>query len=179
MRTDLNEYQALIRGDELDELKKMQISLRKNDAEGIKALDGIQSDKQIVDSTLVSMGFNPKKQNSASQQKEVAAFRNAVDQEVINYQRQTGKKVNNLELQSIVDKLATRVITERGILWNNSKRLYQVQPGEGYELDIKEIPPTEIGKIQESLKRANIPVTDDRVIELYRRRIQGSRAGVR
>jgi len=177
IKMDLNELRPKMADVEFKELVSMQAGLRKGDGNSQKSLDGYRSDQQVVDSVLLSMGMNPKP-NSVGQKNKIAEFKRAVDEKVQAYQLQTGKKVTNTELQGIADELAVQVVTERGMIWDTKKRVYELAPGEAFELaDVRSVPSSEVLKIQQALRNKGKPVSDEAVVNVYRQKILGAKTG--
>lgn len=177
LEIDLNELRPVMADAEYKELVNIKAGLRKGDPNTKKQLDGYRSDDQVINSVILSMGMNPKPR-SVGEQNRIAAFKRAVDDKVQAYQLQTGKKVTNTELQSIADELAVQVVTERGMLWDTKKRVYELAPGEAFELaDVRSVPSSEVLKIQQALRNKGKPVSDEAVVNVYRQKILGAKTG--
>jgi hypothetical protein len=73
-------------------------------------------------------------------------------------------------MQKIVDGLMIQGITEKGWLWDTKKRKYQLQPGEKMLFKIDDVPGTEKAKIEDALRRKGIPVSNEKILELYSRK---------
>lgn len=177
LEIDLNELRPVMADAEYKELVNIKAGLRKGDPNTKKQLDGYRSDDQVINAVILSMGMNPKPR-SAGEQNRIASFKRAVDDKVQAYQLQTGKKVTNTELQGIADELAVQVVTERGMLWDTKKRVYELAPGEAFELaDVRSVPSSEVLKIQQALRNKGKPVSDEAVVNVYRQKILGAKNG--
>jgi hypothetical protein len=177
LKMDLMELRPKMADVEFKELVNIQAGLRKGDAKTQKLMDGYRSDDQVVNSVILSMGMNPKPR-SVGEQNRIASFKRAVDDKVQAYQLQTGKKVTNTELQGIADELAVQVVTERGMLWDTKKRVYELAPGEAFELaDVRSVPSSEVLKIQQALRNKGKPISDEAVVNVYRQKILGAKTG--
>jgi hypothetical protein len=157
---------------EFKELVGVQAALRKGDEKADKELDDFRTKHDIVAQSLRSHGFDPTpKDSNAKGAKTVADFYNSVAKEERQIFEATGKKATNEDIQKITDRLMTKTITDRGILWNTTKPLFQVQPGEKIEVNPKDIPRTDRAQIEEALKKRGIPVTEDRVKSLFQQNL--------
>lgn len=149
------------------DLVNFQTNLRNKDSKGEAEAKGVLTDSQIINSTLYDMGIDPMKKNNRPK---AAAFRRAVQNEALQYEERTGKKVSPQELQEISDRLAGEVVTDKGFFWDTKKRLFEVEEGV-LGVDLEDIPRAERVKIESALKRAGVPVTDENVISVYQDRI--------
>ena len=157
------EYRGKLADPEFKELIHKQTAVKKGDTKVLKDLDGYRSNTMIVNDTLKAIGIDPNPKKGSKDATRAASFRKMVDDEIIATQEKTGKKATNEEVQGIVDRLTTNVVTDKGILFDTKKRLFEV--------DVKDIPKEEIAKMEESLKRKNISVTNEILIQMYIKRI--------
>lgn len=171
LKLNLMTYRNKMADAEFKELVNLQTGLRNGDERAEKLLDGYRTDNMIVNDALNSAGFDTSGKASKSDVEQVNRFRKMVDDQIIMYQRQTGKKATNDDVQRIVDNLMVKGVTDKGFIWDTKKRLFEVDPGESFELDIDSVPKSEKAKIEEALRRRNIPVTDATVLELYKRKV--------
>ena len=159
-----NENLNLLRGKladgEFKELVNLQSGIIKGTAK--EELTGIRNDRQLVNDSLVQAGIKLKS-------KEAVEFYRKVDEHVLLYKKRTQKNdVPQPELQSIVDNLLT--VVDPGFF--NDTRLFQAKEGQSIAVDPEDVPRTERLKIREALQKRNTPVTEDRIIELYNRKLQ-------
>jgi len=173
LKKNLLTFRHVLADAEFKEIVGLQSSLRSNDDKAEKELDGYRTKKQIVDETLIAAGFDISPKANKSNAEKTAQFRRMVDENVMTLQAQTGKKATNADVQQIVDNLMVKGVTVRGWIWDTTKRAFELKPGESMAIERADIPRTELNKIEDALKRRNIAVTDERIIELYNRKLQG------
>lgn len=178
MRKDLMTLRPEMNDTEFKELTNLQASLRNKDASVTTKLDGYRTDSAIVNDALTAAGIKPNPKPSSGDAQKVALFRRKVDEQMRVLQERTGKKASNQEVQSIVDNLMVKTVTEKGWLWDTKKRAFELEPTDQASLDIKDIPKGELPKIKEALQRRNRPVNDATIIDVYKRKIQGMSGGL-
>ena len=169
LKINLMEYRPKMSDTEFKEMTSLQASLRKGDENADKLLDGYRTDSMIVNDALAEAGIDPTPKPGTPSSLQVNTLRKQVDDQIRLVQQQTGKKASNEEVQKIVDGLMVKGVTKKGWLFDTKKRAFELEPGERLEIQAKEIPRGEKSKIQEALRRKNLPVTDQSVLELYRR----------
>lgn len=172
MQTDLLLYRPKLADAEFKELVNAQSDGKKGDT---KAIDGIRTDAQIINQSLLDAGVDPTPKQGSKDAKKVNMFWKAVDEEVKALQSQTGKKATNDEVQGIVDKLMTKGVTEKGWFWDTEKRLYEVDPGtdKKFEIKTKDIPLMDRQKIESALRARGINPTDDKINQIYKSKLAG------
>ena len=170
INTNLVKYKPVLGDAEFKELSTLQAGLRKGDSRSSKQLDGYRTDAQIVNDALAAAGYKTGSGASTAQKEKVNQFRKQVDDEVVRLQEQTKRKASNQEIQSIVDSLMIKGVTQAGILWDTKKRRFELDPGEEFQ-DI-EVPEADEKAITEALKSRGKPVTRDAVIKLYLKGIE-------
>lgn len=164
------------RGD-LKEMMDLQASLRSKDGKADKVLDGFLSDKEIAENTLDQIGIK------SSDKDERALFMRRLQEEVVKVEKQTQKKPDSKEVQAISDKLAMKVVTDKGFFFNSRKRVYELSEGEDVKIEIKQVPREEQNKIREALKNKqrksgrNESITDDMIADLYAQKIKADSRG--
>ncbi len=170
LRENLMAYRSNLADGELKELITLQTTLRqgKDDPE----LDGYRTNAMIVNDT-----------SGKKEMEKVNQFRKLVDDQITAYQRQTGKKANNKEIQGIVDHLIIKgAVPGSGFMgiWKTEKRAFELAHGEAIIAEDKQkisyggIPADDRSKIMEALKANNIPITDEKVLSLYLRKVHGA-----
>jgi hypothetical protein len=133
-------------------------------------LDGWRSDSEIVKGSMEAAGISVK-----DNKEKYDAFARQVDEQQQIMQQKLGRKLNNQEMQQVVDNLLVKGITSRGFFLDTKKSLYEVKPGEKFEVDAKDVPASERSKIEAALKANGKPVTDANVLFYYTKKLQGSR----
>jgi hypothetical protein len=176
-KEDMTRYRARLADSEYKELIGMQRGIARD---GEKALDGYRTKTQIVNDGIASMGVDPTpKPGDAAEN--VATFRNLVDQEIRQTQRQTGKEATNEQVQKIVDGLVIKARTPSATFLSipipftgGEKRAYELQATKK-----SDIPQAESIKLEAKFKAAGVHnPSDDDMVEAYnltiRRRIAGA-----
>ncbi len=166
-------YRNKMADSEFKEITNLQTGLRNGDEKATKTLDGFQTDQQIVNDSLLSAGIDATPKPDSNEAPKVANFRRQVDIQVRQIQERTGKKATNEEVQGVVDNLMVKGVTEKGWFWDTKKRAFEVGAGEKLEVNIKDIPKADRAKIEDALKRRNIAVTEEKILEVYSRKLQG------
>jgi len=176
-RINLLQYRGELADVEFKELAGLQATLRGgNRSQADKALDGYRTTRQIVDEALTAIGVDttpkPSKRES-SDAVQVASFRRQVDEQVMRRQEELGRALRNDEVQGIVDHLLVQgTVPGSGWLFDDRKRVYQLQPDEDLALDVSAIPSAEVRKIRDTLTRHGREITDAAIVELYRLKLE-------
>lgn len=175
LQTNLLLYRGALADAEFKELVGLQASLRKGDPEGASQARGIRTNAAIVNDALLSIGVDPspdpKKKGDVQQ---ATQFRRAVDEQVLEFERRTGKKATTDDVQSITDRLLTQgIVAGSGGFFSSKtpRRVYEAQPGERLVLTIDDVPRSERTQIEAALTRGGYPVTDANILKLYTQRI--------
>lgn len=167
---NLMEYRGKLADTEFKQIADLQAGLLKGDDKTLKELDGFRTDSQIVEDAWRQIGMSTSKDAEA-----YATFRRKVDEVVQSEQARTGKKLGNNEIQAVVDNLTVQGVTEKGIFWDSTKRVYELEDNESIEITINDVPKTERSRIEAALRRRGLPVNDRTVIGLYGEKIQRQR----
>lgn len=143
------------------EIVDLQIAARKGDAKSMKTLDGIQTNKQIVDGVIREMGLDPNEKGNkgffggSGKVERVNAFKRMVDLQVEQFQKEKGREATNEEIQQIARTQAIEVVTKRGFFTDTKKRIFELNPDEQVDLTFEDIPKEELNKIKTSIYRYN------------------------
>jgi hypothetical protein len=173
-KTDLMQYRHKLDDTEFKELVALQGSYRKGAAKDEDKINGFRTIKQVVDDSLAAVGLDPTPKEGKTESKQVAQFRRVVDEQVLNFQSTHGRKPNVVEIQELVDSLLVKAkVPGSGILWDDKKFAFELKGDERLAVKRADIPSADARKIEEALRRNNVPVTDAKVVELYNLRIQG------
>ncbi len=141
-----------------EDFKKM-VDAQKNE----KAFTGIQADTAVINSVLGKAGMETKADDVDANN-----LRSAIEKQANAYFERTGKKPTNVELEQLATKLTTQKVLESGGIFEGfmggnffekSKRVYEVE--------YKDIPKTEKQAIIRALQKRRVPVTEDRILNLY------------
>lgn len=174
LQMNLREHIGDLTKSEMHEMISIQTSLREKDGKADAILDGYRSDQQIVKDGLLAAGISATPKKGTADAEKVAAFHAKVDQQLAVWQKQNGKKAPNEVVQSIVDNLLIKGVTEKGTFWDTKKRAFELAPGENLDISATDVPRSERSKIEQALKKRGIPVSDERIKELYSRKLQGT-----
>lgn len=175
---DLMQHRGRLGDTEFKELVSIQTSIRKSDGKFADKIDGYRQAGQIVNDSLNAVGIDPTPKDGSDDAKSVARFRKLVDDQIIEFQRLNGRKPNTTEIQSAVDNLLAKgKVPGSGFIWNDSKRVFELKPGENLTVKVEDIPLLERNKIEDALKRNGKPVTNDEVIRLFNLKAQSMTAG--
>lgn len=177
MRKDLMQIRTEMGDSEFKELISLQAGVRNKDATAEAKLDGYRTDASIVNDALTAVGIKPNDKAGTTDSQKVALFRRKVDETIATMQERTGKKATNSDVQAIVDNLMVNTITEKGVLWNTRKRAFELNSGDQVDVDFTDIPKSEIPKIRDALQRRGRPVTNDAILDTYKKKIQGQANG--
>jgi hypothetical protein len=62
-----------------------------------------------------------------------------------------------------------KVITDKGILWDTKKHRFQLNEKDPkqVQISVNDIPKSERRKIEELLRRKNMPTTDEQIVDIY------------
>lgn len=152
-KVNLLDYQEKLSNSDLKKLIDLQTGI-KGGKKGL--LDGFMSDQQVVKAAMEEAGIKNKKDQ--------AEFMAIIDTEAT-----IRKPKDNNELRRIVNEKLTRVITDKGFLWDTTKFQYQVDPEKDQIQGVKydTIPQEERLKITELLKSKNLPVSEKSITEIY------------
>lgn len=169
LRTNLMQHRHELADSEFKELINLQTSLRKG--ESSEELDGFRQNNEIVNTTLTKLGVDTSPKPGSKDSEKVSLFRREVEKEVIARQKTTGKKISNTEVQEIVDNLAVPgTVPGTGFFgfFQTKKSVYEWKnEGGNIAVAVKDIPRAERLKIEDALRKANKPATEDAVTDLY------------
>jgi hypothetical protein len=161
LRNDL----AKLTKTELKELLELQDHIRKGDTpRADAALDGFRTNQQIVDDTLDLA--HVARTGAKAQTELVARFRRTLDDQVGSWQRLTGKKAGNDDVQRLADDLLARGVAVpnswfQQLIGNplTGKRLLDVT--------VADIPPAIKTHIVDLLQKNRIQVNDQTILQSY------------
>jgi hypothetical protein len=163
---------------EFKELVRLQAGAKERKPD--EALDEFRTERQIVDDALSVAGLDPGvRENDAA----VARLRRMVAEGVQTLQRQVGKKATKADVQAITDDILSTSVTVPGSWWNalpGGRPLFDTDK-RLVDLTIRDVPAGERPQIEQALRAAGRPVTDEAVLQLYvdsqlrLRRLKGGR----
>jgi hypothetical protein len=147
----------------------LQMKMRNGDGAIKSTLDGFRSDDSIVNDALKSMDINPNAKAGSRDAERAALFRRKVDEEIQRRQEATGKKATNKDTQEIADMFSIEGITKKNTFWfDEKKRFFEVTPDNSeFEIKSDTIPQSDRAKIEDALRRRNMPITEENILKLY------------
>lgn len=160
LQANLLQYDSKLSPTDFKYFAKMQSDANKGDT---RALDGFMSKNQVVNDVLTSAGVNPK-----SNREESAQFANSVDQQVQQYEQQTGKRATNDDVRNIANRQMLNVTTSEHWYGDTTKHLFQMGPN-----DDVVVPQTETAKITAALQKHGQPVNDTAIKNIYIKKLKG------
>lgn len=173
--TNLMEHRPKLSRSQFNTLISAQTALRKGDTkEADKLLANERVQSQIVNDALLGMGLDPtpnEKYATTDKGKQALAFRRVVRETVRAHEIRSGKNATDADVQQIVDGLVIKGVTKKGIIFDEQKRIYELQPGESLTIKPTDVPREERRKIEDALRRAGRQVTSEAVTALYTKKI--------
>lgn len=124
-----------------------------------KRVDGLMTEAKIVNDSIKSIGIKEDSDDGIT-------FRRMADEKAEEFSRLNGKRPSNDELRKITDQLSVEVITDKGILFDSKKKLFQIKAEdkiEGFNLNDKDKK-----EVENFLKKKGVPITDKNVTEFYK-----------
>lgn len=166
---NLLEYNHQVTKGELSNLMSIQASMRKSDGEQDDQIRGLRTKTQVVSQTLGGLGLD--KDKSA-----VLEINRQVDDQISQqFPANSGKKPTGDDVQKILDNIVVKAKSNNA--WNlfGSSSAYSFPKTDTLKVDVDNIPAFEKSQITRALNRAGIQVTDDKIEELYNRKLNQMR----
>lgn len=153
-------YKPILGDTEWKEMVNIQTSMEKGDN---KEIDGYRTKAGIIDGVLAENGY--KKGDKKSNM-----FRREMEDQIRAFKDQYGKEPKNEDVQRMADGLMIKA-TEGIIFGFGSKRRFEMDPNkpEEIKISVKDIPRNDRRDIEAALKRKNKPVTEDMIVDVYKR----------
>jgi hypothetical protein len=167
LSADLIEYRDKLSNGEFKQMIDTQAKLRKGDRSSVKEF---ATNMQIANNALREIGVNPSAKAGTTEAEEVARFRRLIRDRVNEFQDSTGRQATNEEVQKISDALTMEAIEPGGDwfgLADETKRIFQFAPGEEIRFTIDSIPMSEREEIAKALRKRNLQITEEAMIQLY------------
>lgn len=166
MQTDFAKISSLSVKDQRH-FMEMQAKIAKGESVDEK-LGGFLTASQIVEKSMDELSMKDKEERAQVLKK--------ASLEAEKFEKQTGRKPSQEEVQGIVDKLVMPVITDKGFFFDSTKKVYALDDNDQIQ-DVKfsDIPRSEKKKIQDALAKARKPFSEGAVVDLYLRKLRGSR----
>lgn len=171
MGVNLLSYKAKLGDTEFKQLMGWRDAIRDGNRKLVdKEIAPLQERSAALSDVLRMHGFDPTPKEGSDDAQQVARIRRLLDQKVEVLQA-GGKKASNEEIRAEAMDLMAREVTVPGRLYGtNQKRLVDVTAGD--------IPATDRTQIEESLRRRNMPVSDETILDVYlEHQLRRSRSG--
>lgn len=144
----------------------LQNDLRSGKMSGKKSkeLNGLWTNQQMIATALDQMKIKPKSDQAALLKQRAA-------EEYQTFVEDNGRAPKGDEMQSMIDDLTAKVITEKGFIWDTKKRKFELTPDEEIKasgvVSVDDIPVNSKREIEVALSKKNKPITDQAIITLY------------
>lgn len=176
LKENLMSYVDKIPKSDLKHLMEVQASLRKGDDKSAdKLLSSERVQGQIANDAILGMGLDPTptEKTSEANRNTVLDFRRQLRANVRGLEARTGKQATDDQVQGIVDGMVIKgtVPGSSVILPDDTKRAFQLKPGETLVVKSKDIPVAERDRIKGALERKGITATDAAIVDLYNTRV--------
>lgn len=184
---NLMKYRSYLNDPEFKDLVNLQESIRRNDIENISGnISEYRTNYKIENSALDSIGIDFGAHPGTEEYQSVAQFRRAVDEQISIEKKRIGKQfIPNEDVQKIIDNILINNVRFRPTYWGFGKEAYfdfgndikQEEQALSEKADvgaatyIKDVPLEESQKITDALTRAGHSVIDEKIIELYNRKM--------
>lgn len=178
VKVNLLGYKGSLDNATFKQLTDLQYSIRKGEREQAdKVLSGFRTSTQLVDDALTSYGIDPATKDLPTKQS-IAELRRMLDTRVQAQEALTGKKATNDDMQTTLDAILSQSRTTPGSWWglvpfngvslsDTKKRLIDLTPAD--------VPAADRTQIEDSLRRARLPVSDQTVLDVYLNHLAGKR----
>lgn len=168
--SNLLEYRAKLGDTEFKQLTGLQLSIRNGDrAKADKELSDFNIHNDIVNDTLSVYGVDPHAKPASAQGVAIANLRGMLRTRVQAMEQLTGKKPTPDDIRGTLDELLSTSVKVPGSWWNifpggapffdSDKRII--------DLTIGDVPAGDRTQIEDALKRAGRPVSDQTVLNLF------------
>jgi len=134
------------------QLKSWQTQARKGNQED---LDGVLTETQAIKNSISAAGLT---------KKEADRYENKINLLVSNHQKALGRKLTSTEISKLSDEFLSESIVINAL---SNQRPIDLTPEEVKNINYEQIPKTDVTRIETKLKSRGLPVTDQRVRELY------------
>ena len=167
---NLLQYRHQVTQNEMSELMKIQASMRKSDGEADDTVRGLRTRTQVVNETIKAAGLDKDPEAQLT-------INRMVDDQIQQFNVNTGKKPNGQEIQKMVDNIIVKTKDPNSGLFGffNTAPAFRQNPNSSLEVNVSDIPVSEKNEIVKALTARNIPVTDQKIEELYARKLNGMR----
>lgn len=168
---NLLNYRAKIGDTELKQLTEMQGAIVKgNRTQAEKSgLGDFRTREELVHNALSLYGIDPQAKPMSTEGKAIAQLRQMLDARVQAQADLSGKKPDNVDVQKMLDGILSTTVKVPGSWWNiwPGGQPFFDQQKPIIDLTIQDVPQADKLLIQDALKRANRPVSDATILNLF------------
>jgi len=175
-KMNLLEFATKMPATELHSLMEHQANLRAGNGKSDAELGQFRTQNEVINSVLAANridGTNPKPGSDDAIL--VEKLRTQVERDAVQYAKDTNKKPDNAMIQKFAEQHLLKVTTEKDFFWDSKKPRALLDPGETGSVQYKDIPKTEIFKIEQTLKARNKPVTPQDVESIFNQYLNRNR----
>lgn len=169
---NLMQYKGQVRDSELEQLINAQDRDDKGHSSAIQALGNYPTQVNVANDLLQSAGLDPNAKFGTAQERIVSKFRSQLGSQIQTLEN-SGQKVDQDTIKSLANNMLVKGITNKGLLWNSTKPIIALEPGEDIQLNVSDIPQSERDQIRSYLARSNIPISDDNIVKVFLKATRG------
>ena len=169
LRTNLMTLRPNMAEAEFKELVNLQTQMRKG-GNANELMGGFRTQMQVVQGTMKSIGIKTDGKPGTESAKKAEQFMRAVDEEVIAFQQQSGKKATSVDVQNIADKLVIEATIPNSRFFgffDKKVRLYEVEEGQTAIVEAKDLNRSERLKIEGILREMGQPITENNIMSVF------------
>jgi hypothetical protein len=160
LQTNLLTFKNKLSDSDFQELTGLRGAIRTGNKGATKVLDDFRSETGVISNALTLAGLDPTPTSDAEKQR-IAQFHGLVAAEVRRVQEVTGKKIQNEDLEPIVNRLLAIQITDKGWFYDSTRSLATATPAD--------IPAPDMTQILDSLKRHGLPTDPQAALAIWLR----------
>lgn len=169
LTTNLLAYRSRLSNADFKSLIDTQASLRNGEVTHDAELGHYRTQEQVIRGSLVQAGVVGA--GAKADDPKIVAFTREFEAERSALEASTKRKTTTAEMQQIADRLLIQGVTDKGWLWDTTKRAFELMPGETLTLRFKDVPAVAAAQIRAQLKAHGLPGTDEQVLDVYRTKL--------
>ena len=143
------------------------------------AITSVRGANEMVDDALRAIGVDMTPKEGSADAKTAALFHRRVQENIAALEAQKGSKATPGEIQGVIDWQLMRGRSESASMYDKlfgRQRAFEARAGDTFVVtDIDSVPPAEVKKITEALRRAGRAPTDSVVLQLFNMRLREGR----
>lgn len=176
-RLNLMSVRHKLDDEDFKHIVSIQAAVRKGDTkESDKLLADDRTQNEIMTDAEDQLDPARLRNKDKDVREKLLAFRRSVRKAISDHQQRTQKPITNDELQTLVDRMVIKGVTEEGVFFDTKKHVFELKPGESLTIKIEDVPDDERAKIEEALRKWGRAVTDEAITTLYTQRLMELRA---